>query len=145
MQADRTVKREPIGGSLTNFTGGTKTIALIAAAEWFEKVEAGSGGGGAAATAVAASKAALASAASGQGPTLLTQSGCEGLFLFDSSNLSAMVSADGLQAIYVAPASDPTGASGAWVRVGREIIDIFWFMSAAEVADVRWLQQRLEL
>jgi len=49
-------------------------------------------------------------------PALLTAAGREGLFVWDASNLSAMVSADPLQAIYVAPSSDPTGASGAWVR-----------------------------
>lgn len=39
-------------------------------------------------------------------------------FSFDSSNLSAEVSADSVEARYIAPSSDPTGASGAWVRVG---------------------------
>jgi hypothetical protein len=43
--ADGRVAREPISGALTNFTNGTKTIALVAAAEWFAKLE-GSGGGG---------------------------------------------------------------------------------------------------
>lgn len=43
MQADGTVAREPIGGVATEFTGGTKTIALVAPAEWFAKLEALSG------------------------------------------------------------------------------------------------------
>jgi hypothetical protein len=46
----------------------------------------------------------------------LTESGREGEFVFDSSNHSAHVTADAAQAIYVAPSSDTTGASGAWVR-----------------------------
>jgi len=45
MNADRTIRREAIGGELTNFTGGTKTIALVAAAEWFETMQAGGGQG----------------------------------------------------------------------------------------------------
>ena len=40
-----TVSRDPINGVLTYFTGGTKTIALIAAAEWFNLVQAGGGSG----------------------------------------------------------------------------------------------------
>ena len=40
----------------------------------------------------------------------------EGVFVFDGSNLSAKVAADPYQGIHIAPASDATGASGAWVR-----------------------------
>jgi hypothetical protein len=39
-----------------------------------------------------------------------------GIFKFDASNLSAKVTADPQQGIYVAPDSDATGASGAWER-----------------------------
>lgn len=49
-------------------------------------------------------------------PAHLTEPGREGLFVWDSSNLSAKVTADTAQGIYVAPSSDATGASGAWVR-----------------------------
>lgn len=47
----------------------------------------------------------------------LTEAGREGLFKWTAGNLSALVAADTHQGIYVPPASDPTGASGAWVRV----------------------------
>lgn len=40
-----------------------------------------------------------------------------GDFLFQTSNHAADVSADTQKAIYVAPSTDTTGASGAWVRV----------------------------
>jgi len=46
----------------------------------------------------------------------LTEARREGPFVFSTADLSAKVSADTLQGIYVAPDSDPTGASGAWVR-----------------------------
>jgi hypothetical protein len=49
-------------------------------------------------------------------PAYLTESGREGVFVFDGSNLSTQVTADTQQGIYVAPSSDSTGASGAWVR-----------------------------
>jgi len=39
-----------------------------------------------------------------------------GIFTFDASNLSAEVAADTLGGLYIAPNSDATGASGAWVR-----------------------------
>lgn len=51
----------------------------------------------------------------------LTQAGREGTFVFDSSNLSAAVTLDTQQGVYVAPSSDATGASGAWVRKGAKI------------------------
>lgn len=40
-----------------------------------------------------------------------------GMFKYTTGNLSALVSADTQQGIYVAPTSASTGASGAWVRV----------------------------
>lgn len=50
------------------------------------------------------------------GLVTLSAGGRSGLFRFSSENLSDLVSADPLQGLYVAPDSDPTGASGAWVR-----------------------------
>ncbi|TPI39317.1 hypothetical protein FJW07_14160 [Mesorhizobium sp. B3-1-9] len=44
--------------------------------------------------------------------------GKNGRFAWVSGNLSAFVAADTLRAIYVPPASAPTGASGCWVRQG---------------------------
>jgi hypothetical protein len=41
----------------------------------------------------------------------------EGFFVFDSSDLSAKVTADPQKGLYVAPSTATTGASGAWVRV----------------------------
>lgn len=38
LQADGTVARDPIGGSLTNFSKGTKSVALVTAAEWYDSV-----------------------------------------------------------------------------------------------------------
>jgi hypothetical protein len=42
--------------------------------------------------------------------------GGQGIFIFDSSDLSLEVSADTLQGIYVSPSTDLSGVSGAWVR-----------------------------
>jgi hypothetical protein len=66
----------------------------------------------------------------------LTEEGREGLFIFRSGDYSAEVTADPEQGLYVAPASDDTGASGAWVRQYDGAINALWFMSAAQVADV---------
>jgi hypothetical protein len=132
LEADGTIGRSPINGSLTNFSSGTKTIAVIAAAEWFNLIQSGGAG-----TATVASKSKLAAAAATQGAVLLSQSGAEGLFVFDGSDLSAEVAADARQGIHIAPESEPTGASGAWVRADRDSVNAFWFMTEPEVADVR--------
>jgi len=89
------IGRDPIGGVKTNFTGGTKSIALIAAAEWFNAVQG--------APLTAASRGALSSAAHRQ-PTILGEPGREGLFVWDGSNLSQKVVADAAQAVTIAPA-----------------------------------------
>lgn len=62
----------------------------------------------------------------------LTESGREGLHVFDSSDLSAKVAADTSQGIYIAPASAPTGASGAWVRRFNGRLNIKWFGGKAD-------------
>ena len=121
------ISRNPVSGTKTNFTSGTKSIALVAAAEWFNAIQAGGsgGGGGPASVSLAASRAAL-SAAPTDRPALLTLKGCEGLFTFDPADHSGDVSADGAQAIYVAPTSDTSGASGAWVRRHEAAVGARW-------------------
>lgn len=58
----------------------------------------------------------------------LTESGREGAFVFRSSNLSTLVTADTAKGMYVAPASDTSGASGAWVRQRESlIVNPLWF------------------
>ena len=126
MQAGGTILREPISGAATSFTGGTKTIALVAAAEWFNRIELG-GQAGASAVAVASRTALGAKAIASPEPTILTESGREGLFVFDAANQSAKVAADAAQGIYVAPAAAPTGAAGAWVRKFSGAVNVRWF------------------
>ena len=126
MQAGGTILRDPIGSAATNFTGGTKTIALVAAAEWFSRIELG-GQAGASGISVATRIALAAKTIVGATSTILSESGREGLFVFDPANLSAKVSSDPAQGIYVAPATAPTGASGAWVRKFSGGVDVRWF------------------
>jgi len=59
----------------------------------------------------------------------LMEAGRQGWFQWDSSDLSAKVTADPGQGIYVPPASASTGASGAWVRVEgpKGPIRVTWF------------------
>lgn len=126
MQAGGTVLREPIGGAATSFTGGTKTIALVAAAEWFSDIAAKAGQS--AGVAPVASRAALAAktAVAGQA-AVLVEVGREGVFVFAAGNLSARVAADTQQAIHIAPSSDPSGANGAWVRSFNGPVNVRWF------------------
>jgi hypothetical protein len=58
---------------------------------------------------------------------LLSEEGRAGLFKFDSSDLEDKVAVDTAEGIYVAPATDPTGASGAWVRQFDGPINADWF------------------
>jgi hypothetical protein len=65
----------------------------------------------------------------------LMESGREGTFKWDGSDLSAKVTADTAEGIYVAPVSDTTGASGAWVRqAGWHVMgaDARWFGLVAD-------------
>lgn len=73
-----------------------------------------------------AAMAAIASPSVGMA-NFLTEAGRDGLFVFDSSDLSAKVTLDTRQGIYIAPSSASTGASGAWVRKYTGPIDIRWF------------------
>lgn len=57
----------------------------------------------------------------------LMEAGRKGQFFWDGSDLSAEVSADTEQGLYVAPTSDPTGASGAWVRKFNNSVDPRWY------------------
>lgn len=53
--------------------------------------------------------------------------GGEGTFYWSTANLSTEVAGDTEQGIYVAPDSDPTGASGAWVRRFSGAVNVKWF------------------
>ncbi len=123
MRPDGTIGREPIGGTATDFTTGYKSVALIAAAEWYAAIQAGT----AAAPASAQSRQALAQVTDKSKPVLLNEARREGTFTFDGSDLSAQVTADPQQGVFVAPASDASGASGAWVRKFDGDADPRWF------------------
>lgn len=58
---------------------------------------------------------------------ILAEAGREGTFVYSTSDLSANVTADAAQGVYVAPAAATTGASGAWVRKFTGPLDIRWF------------------
>lgn len=57
----------------------------------------------------------------------LVEAGREGTYVFNTSNLSTQVTNDPNQGVYVAPASDTTGASGAWVRKFSGELNVKWF------------------
>jgi parallel beta-helix repeat protein len=68
----------------------------------------------------------------------LTHSGRDGEFVWDGDDLSAAVALDTGRGIYVAPAVDVTGASGAWVRqVAGGEYQIDWFLSGLSTGAAR--------
>ena len=127
LQANGVISRDPISGTKTNFTTGIKSVALIAAAEWFGATQAAAES----APSAAASRSALSSCTHRR-PTFLSEAGREGVFVWDGSNLTAQVSADPAQGLYVAPTDDPTGTSGAWVRKFAGPADFRWFGAVAD-------------
>jgi hypothetical protein len=75
-----------------------------------------------------ASIAALASlAVPADSAAYLIEGNRSGLFEFVADDLSAIVAVDTENGIYVAPDSDPTGATGAWVRYFTGLADQRWW------------------
>jgi len=71
--------------------------------------------------------AAQASPVNGQG-AVVTEQKVGGLFAYNTSDLSALVTDDNRAGIYVAPLSDATGADGAWVRTNvGNVFQTSWF------------------
>jgi hypothetical protein len=155
------IAREPVSGAKTAFTSGTKSIALIAASEWFDQAQALIAGvdtdpalaadsdarlptqkavktyvdaHSSAGLATMADRAALAAANTSAGAAMLREAGREGMFAWDGSDLSAYVTVDSQQGVYVAPASAPNGASGAWVRKFDGDYEATWFGAVADDA-----------
>jgi hypothetical protein len=62
----------------------------------------------------------------------LRESGREGLFVWSSANNSTNIINDPNQGVYVAPSSDATGASGAWVRKFSGAHNVKWFGAAGD-------------
>ena len=135
--ANGTITRAPISGTATNFTTGNKTIALVAAAEWYARIDDGltaaASAGAGAGQAAAATRVALAAMVVTAGTTaMLTEAGREGVFRFTSGNQAARVTGDPRQGMVVAPASDTTGATGAWLRIKVGAINVMWFGAVAD-------------
>lgn len=79
--------------------------------------------------------AAISAPVDGQIATL-TEAGREGMFRFSTANLSAQVTLDTRQGLYVAPAAATSGASGAWVRVVPDnIYQASWFGTSSVTTD----------
>lgn len=53
--------------------------------------------------------------------------GGQGVFIWNSADLSSEVTADPLHGVFVPKTSDSTGASGAWVRQLKDEFDVRWF------------------
>lgn len=64
------------------------------------------------------------------------EGGRRGVFVFDVNDRSASVTADPGQGVFIPPASDPTGASGAWERMRSfRDYDVEWFGASTASAD----------
>jgi hypothetical protein len=81
---------------------------------------------------VASTRSALAGFSSALGVAFLKESGREGVFVWESSNLSTQVSADPAQAVYIAPSLKPNGSAGAWVREFSGAVSLLWCGAVAD-------------
>jgi hypothetical protein len=122
LMADGTIAREAVQGALVAFTGGTKMVALVTPAEWFNAMQSGGGSG----APIVATRSALAELASAAGACTLREAGREGLFVFDPANRAAEVAADSAEGLFVPPIGQ-TGSSGAWVRKFSGPVNVKWF------------------
>lgn len=75
---------------------------------------------------IADTRAILAGLAT-SGLAILSETNRDGLFQWTGGNLSGQVAADKAQGIYVAPTSNPSGSTGAWVRQYSGAPDAKWF------------------
>lgn len=63
-----------------------------------------------------------------------------GHFEWNTADRSSDVTADPQQGIWVAPSSDPTGASGAWQRVYNDDLHVDWFIQSSDPDDTNGIQ-----
>lgn len=137
----------------TNFSPGAKNVALVVGAAWFTAVDTLPGEVADNTAAILAETAARSAADTAANtrfkgyPTRadiaalalpageivnLTEAGRAGDFRFSTANLSAQVAADTAQGLYIAPTSDASGASGAWIRIFSGPADFRWFGAVAD-------------
>ncbi|NJC06938.1 hypothetical protein GGQ97_002731 [Sphingomonas kaistensis] len=121
--ANGTITRSALGGCLTHFSSGAKTIALVAAAEWYAGVQESLAQGGD--SSIVANRTALTAPAAGAiGACLLKELGREGMFSWDPAVPPAVHQADPGQGLFVAPSAT---ANGAWVRRFDGPVNVRWF------------------
>jgi hypothetical protein len=77
--------------------------------------------------AIVTSLAALQASPSSTETAYLTSGGRSGFFIWNSANVSTQVTNDPGMGIYVPPATDTTGASGAWVRQYDGLVNFGWW------------------
>ena len=134
--ADGTVARQPVSGEPTDFTSGAKTVSLVTAAEWFMQQQSAQAAAASGAVVGVASRADLSAAADGSAAVgavrWLSEAGREGLFVWEGADLSAKVAADPRQGVCVAPAGEPTGSAGCWVRRVEGPFNVRWFGTAGD-------------
>ena len=123
LQSNGTITRQPLLGNPTAFTSGSKTIALVAASEWFASTQEALTAAGRSGS--VGSRLDLKAVASATGLCrYLNEGQREGHFVWDSTIPIAMHQADTAEGIYVAPNAF---ANGAWVRKFDGPVNVRWF------------------
>lgn len=122
-----------VAGATFRLINDQVSSAIVAAAE-AAQAAAEAAAASATGTAPVLDRSALSALATSKGAALVRgEGGRNGAFAWVASDLSALVAIDTQQARYVAPVSDVSGASGAWVRIGdRLTVDHFGGVSGAD-------------
>lgn len=92
----------------------------------------GGGNNGPAGMATAATRAHLAARNPAESAIYLEEAGREGVFEWNTTDLSAQVKVDTQQGIYISPAWEFSGTAGAWVRQFDGPMHVRWFGAAID-------------
>lgn len=116
-----------IGLAISGVSPGSYTNTNLTVDAFGRITSAANGGGGGGGAVVVATVAGLSAVSPSAGLALVSDARRGGPFYWNSADLHLNVAADAGQAIYSPPASDPSGASGCWVRLYSGPVQAPWF------------------
>ncbi|GAA4005161.1 hypothetical protein [Sphingomonas humi] len=118
------ISRQPLQGSPTYFSNGSKTVALVASSEWYSSVQESCRAGGRLGAVMTRGELKSATTDDAGAARYLAEARREGNFVWDPSVAASLHQADTGEGIFIAP---NTGSTGAWVRRFHGPVQVDWF------------------